>query len=76
MIDRVAGLQKAHSSFTVAEFGFASANKELNDTLGKDFQKAEKLSVPITFLILLIAFGVLLTFGIALIIENTQGRAH
>jgi RND superfamily putative drug exporter len=55
VLDRVAALQRAHPSFTVAEFGFASANHVLNDTLGKDFQKAETLSLPITFLILLLA---------------------
>ena len=57
LLDAVAGLQKANPSFTVAEFGFASATHELSKTIDKDFVKAEKLSVPITFLILLIAFG-------------------
>jgi RND superfamily putative drug exporter len=71
VIDRVAKLQKAHSSFTVAEFGFASANKELNDTIGKDFQKAEKLSVPITFLILLIAFGAFVAAGVPVLLAFT-----
>ncbi|HEY2371294.1 MAG TPA: MMPL family transporter [Gaiellaceae bacterium] len=71
VIDRVAKLQKAHSSFTVAEFGFASANKELNDTVGKDFQKAEKLSVPITFIILLIAFGAFVAAGVPVLLAFT-----
>ena len=55
LLDAVAGLQKSSPSFTVAEFGFASATHELSKTIDKDFQKAEKLSVPITFLILLLA---------------------
>jgi putative drug exporter of the RND superfamily len=71
VIDRVANLQRAHSSFTVAEFGFASANKELNDTIGKDFQKAEKLSIPITFLILLIAFGAFVAAGVPVLLAFT-----
>ncbi|HEX6789299.1 MAG TPA: MMPL family transporter [Gaiellaceae bacterium] len=71
VIDRVAKLQKAHGSFTVAEFGFASANKELNDTVGKDFQKAEKLSLPITFLILLIAFGAFVAAGVPVLLAFT-----
>src|SRR5262245_43192038 len=56
LLDAVDKVQAAHTNFTVAEFGFASATKELHDTMGKDFQKAEKLTVPITFLILLFAF--------------------
>ena len=76
VIDRVAKLQQEHSSFTVAEFGFASANKELNDTLGKDFQKAEKLSVPITFLILLIAFGAFVAAGVPVLLAFTAVLAR
>src|SRR2546430_1451484 len=56
LLDPATRLQKASPSFTVAEFGFASATHELSKTIDKDFQKAEKLSVPITFVILLIAF--------------------
>ena len=58
-------------SFTVAEFGFASATKELNDTIGNDFQKAEKLSLPITFLILLFAFGAFVAAGIPVLLAFT-----
>jgi RND superfamily putative drug exporter len=71
LIDRVATLQKAHPAFTVAEFGFASANKELNDTVGKDFQKAETLSLPITFLILLFAFGAFVAAGVPVLLAFT-----
>jgi RND superfamily putative drug exporter len=63
LLDAVATLQKQHPAFTVAEFGFASATHDLNDTIGKDFQKAETLSLPITFLILLIAFGAIVAAG-------------
>ena len=57
LLDAVAGLQRSSPGFTVAQFGFASAAHELEKTLEKDFQRAEKLSVPITFVILLLAFG-------------------
>jgi uncharacterized membrane protein YdfJ with MMPL/SSD domain len=71
LINAVGTLQKAHPSFTVAEFGFASANKELNDTIGKDFQKAETLSLPITFLILLFAFGAFVAAGVPVLLAFT-----
>jgi len=68
LLDAVAGLQKASPGFTVAEFGFASATHELSKTIDKDFQKAEKLSVPITFLILLIAFGAFVAAGVPVLL--------
>src|ERR1700737_2697792 len=57
-------LQRRHPGLTVAEFGIASATHDLNDTVGKDFQKAETLSLPITFLILLFAFGAFVAAGV------------
>jgi RND superfamily putative drug exporter len=71
VLNAVARVQAAHKDFTVAEFGVASATKELNDTIGKDFQKAEKLSVPITFLILLFAFGAFVAAGVPVLLAFT-----
>jgi uncharacterized membrane protein YdfJ with MMPL/SSD domain len=71
LLDAVGALQKQHPDFTVAEFGFASATHELNDTIGKDFQKAELLSVPITFLILLFAFGAFVAAGVPVLLAFT-----
>src|SRR5947207_2130787 len=68
LLASVAELQKRHPDFTVAEFGFASATHDLNDTVGKDFQKAETLSLPITFLILLFAFGSFVAAGIPVLL--------
>jgi len=68
LLDAVAALQKANPSFTVAEFGFASATHELSKTIDKDFVKAEKLSVPITFVILLIAFGAFVAAGVPVLL--------
>jgi putative drug exporter of the RND superfamily len=68
VLDAVAGLQKASPGFTVAEFGFASAKHELSKTIDKDFQNAEKLSVPITFVILLIAFGAFVAAGVPVLL--------
>ena len=59
-----AAAQAAHPGFTIAEAGDGSFSKAYDDTQGKDFQKAEQLSLPITLLILVIAFGGLLIAGI------------
>ncbi|MFL5923772.1 MAG: MMPL family transporter [Gaiellaceae bacterium] len=68
LLDAVSGLQRAHPTFTIAEFGMASATHELNDTIDKDFKRAESLSVPLTFLILLIAFGAFVAAGVPVLL--------
>jgi uncharacterized membrane protein YdfJ with MMPL/SSD domain len=68
LLDAVAGLEKASAGFTIAQFGFASAGHELSKTVDQDFKKAERLSLPVTFLILLIAFGAFVAAGIPVLL--------
>jgi RND superfamily putative drug exporter len=68
VLDAVSRIQHEHPAFTVAEFGEASANHALNQTVGKDFSRAEKLSLPITFLILLLAFGAFVAAGVPVLL--------
>ncbi len=53
----VASVQRTSPGFAVSEYGDASANLELDNSTGKDFQRAEQLTLPLTFVILLLAFG-------------------
>jgi len=68
VLDAVARIQAEHPAFTVAELGSASANHAYNTTVGKDFSRAEKLSIPITFLILLLAFGAFVAAGVPVLL--------
>ena len=68
VLDAVERVQQRHAGFTVAEFGFASATHELNDTLNKDFQRAEYSSLPVTLVILLVAFGALVAAGLPVLL--------
>jgi RND superfamily putative drug exporter len=68
VLDAVAGVRSAHRDFTVAEFGAASANHELNDTLNADFQRAEYSSLPVTLAILIVAFGALVAAGLPVLL--------
>ncbi|HET8536556.1 MAG TPA: MMPL family transporter, partial [Solirubrobacteraceae bacterium] len=52
----------------VGEFGDASANKALSKSFSDDFKKAETLSLPITLVILVVAFGALVAAGIPLLL--------
>jgi uncharacterized membrane protein YdfJ with MMPL/SSD domain len=58
----------AHPGFTIGEAGEASFQKAYNDTQGKDFQRAETLSLPLTLLILVFAFGGLVLAGIPVLL--------
>jgi RND superfamily putative drug exporter len=68
MLDAIARLQKSHPSYRIEEFGMASANHVLDQTLGKDFKKAERLTLPLTLIILLFAFGALVAAGLPVLL--------
>jgi uncharacterized membrane protein YdfJ with MMPL/SSD domain len=68
VLDAVDRVQQRHPGFTVAEFGLASANHEVNKTLNKDFKRAEYSSLPVTLVILLIAFGALVAAGLPVLL--------
>src|SRR5829696_6043897 len=67
----VSAAQKAHPELRIEQFGDASAAKALNAQFEKDFQRAETLSLPITLLILVIAFGALIAAGVPLLLGLT-----
>jgi RND superfamily putative drug exporter len=48
-----------HPALSIHEAGMASIQRATNDKMMKDFNRAERLSVPITLFVLLFAFGAL-----------------
>jgi len=70
ILDAVAAARQEHPSVRIDEFGDGSGSKWFNDTIGKDFQRAEWTAVPLALGILLVAFGALvaavLPVGLAL----------
>jgi RND superfamily putative drug exporter len=71
VVDRVAEAQQAHPQFFIGGFGDASANKALEASFADDLKKAGLFSVPITLIILVIAFGALVAAGIPLLLALT-----
>jgi len=71
VVDAVGAAQAAHPGFFVGEMGDASAQKAVADTYGSDLAKAGTLSLPITLIILVIAFGALVAAGIPLLLALT-----
>ena len=68
VMDMVETISRQSPQFTVAEFGDASAEHAGKRASSQGFARAEKLSVPITFLILLVAFGAFVAAGIPVLL--------
>ncbi len=57
VVAAVKRLAETNPQLRIEEFGQASAGKALNDTVGRDFKRAEGISIPLTFVILWLAFA-------------------
>jgi RND superfamily putative drug exporter len=67
---------RANPDFVVDAFGSASIEKEFDEeVLQKDFQTAEVTSLPVTLIILAIAFGTLVAAGLPLLLALTAVAA-
>jgi RND superfamily putative drug exporter len=71
VVDAVADAQRAHPDFFIGEFGDASAAKATQDLFADDLEKAGVFSLPITLVILVVAFGALVAAGIPLLLALT-----
>jgi uncharacterized membrane protein YdfJ with MMPL/SSD domain len=68
VLDEVAAARRANPKLRIEQVGDASIEKELEGVFEKDLQKAETLSLPVTLLILLIAFGALAAAGLPILL--------
>jgi uncharacterized membrane protein YdfJ with MMPL/SSD domain len=68
IIAAVAGAQTANPEISIREVGSASWVYETNKVFGKDFASAEQLTMPITLIILLVAFGALVAAGLPVVL--------
>jgi uncharacterized membrane protein YdfJ with MMPL/SSD domain len=56
--------QAAHPELRIEEFGDASVGAEMDKWIQNDLHKAETMSLPITLIILLVAFGAIVAAGV------------
>jgi uncharacterized membrane protein YdfJ with MMPL/SSD domain len=63
--------QKAHPGLYIGEFGEASAAKATDTAFANDLKSAGALSIPLTLIILVFAFGALVAAGIPLLLALT-----
>ncbi len=71
----VAATARAFPQLRIEEFGSASANKAFSKAFIADAQKAEYISVPVTLVILVLAFGSVVAAGIPLLLGVTAVMA-
>ncbi|HET9322676.1 MAG TPA: MMPL family transporter [Gaiellaceae bacterium] len=70
IVARVAEVQKANPEFTIGSFG-ESTNKAVQAAFFDDLKKAGLFSIPLTLIILIVAFGALVAAGIPLLLGLT-----
>jgi RND superfamily putative drug exporter len=71
ILQSVDDAQRAHPGFFVGEFGGASAANAVNTAFAHDLKSAGVYSIPLTLIILVIAFGALVAAGIPLLLALT-----
>jgi uncharacterized membrane protein YdfJ with MMPL/SSD domain len=64
----VAAVGRANPATRVEAFGDATVDKGISERFDKDFQRAEVLSLPVTLVILVVAFGALVAAGLPLLL--------
>ncbi|WP_242001796.1 MMPL family transporter [Kribbella steppae] len=68
IVATTAEVQKANPDLSIAQAGSASVDAGIWKQVGSDLAKAEKLSLPITFALMLLAFGALIAAGIPVLL--------
>jgi uncharacterized membrane protein YdfJ with MMPL/SSD domain len=68
VIAAVDDAKAANAQLFIGAFGEATADKGIGDSFAKDLERAGLLSVPVTLVILIIAFGALVAAGIPLLL--------
>jgi uncharacterized membrane protein YdfJ with MMPL/SSD domain len=68
VIAAVDRLKAEHSSLFIGSFGTATAERQIGDAVADDLERAGLLSLPVTIVILIVAFGALVAAGIPLLL--------
>jgi RND superfamily putative drug exporter len=68
LLDATAAVQKLHPDLLVEEVGSVSMDDAVNDQVGSDLSAAATYSLPVTLVILLIAFGAIIAAGVPILL--------
>jgi RND superfamily putative drug exporter len=71
VLETVADAQRAYPGLFIGEFGDASSRKAIDTAFADDLKHAGVFSIPLTLIILVVAFGALVAAGIPLLLGLT-----
>jgi uncharacterized membrane protein YdfJ with MMPL/SSD domain len=75
VVAAVAAVERAHPGVTTHEAGSGTIDKAFDDTIAEDLHRAEIISLPITLVILVLAFGAVVAAFVPLLLGLTSVAA-
>jgi uncharacterized membrane protein YdfJ with MMPL/SSD domain len=75
VVSAVEEAKAAHPNLYIGSFGEGTTGKEIDESVGKDLERAGLLSIPVTIAVLIVAFGALVAAGIPLLLALTAVAA-
>jgi RND superfamily putative drug exporter len=68
LLDQTAAVQRDHPGVRVEQVGGPSISKGINQRVADDLSKAELISLPVTLVVMLIAFGAIIAAGVPVLL--------
>lgn len=72
LLDATAAVQADHPDLRVAQAGDITIDDAINERVGEDLHSAEFISLPITLVLMLLAFGALIAAGLPVLLAATS----
>ncbi|WP_238408829.1 MMPL family transporter [Pimelobacter simplex] len=75
LLKATAAVQEAHPDLVVAQAGDVTIDEAIDERVGEDLHSAEFISLPITLVLMLLAFGALIAAGLPVLLAATSVAA-
>ncbi|WP_313406451.1 MMPL family transporter [Aeromicrobium sp.] len=75
LLDETAAVQASHPDLVVAQAGDVTIGDAIDERVGEDLHSAEFISLPITLVLMLIAFGAVIAAGLPVLLAATSVAA-
>jgi putative drug exporter of the RND superfamily len=75
LVAATAGVQRAHADLEIREAGDLTIDDAIDTRVGDDLSAAEGFSLPVTLVLMLLAFGALIAAGIPVLLAATSVAA-
>ncbi|WP_329182070.1 MMPL family transporter (plasmid) [Streptomyces decoyicus] len=68
LLERTEAVQKAHPQVQVAQTGHFSMGQGVSESMGEDLATAERITLPLTLVILMVVFGAIVAAGVPVLL--------